>query len=557
VFFYYFRVTNLILQLSNNINFGTVTGNPLSKDINDIISPTLGDKGETWTKNNLDLADSTTADIEKTMITLNDFDGSEFEKVLPKSAAFIMKNEQLTLVSATKRSKEDPIDPEKLTKAQKELDELVEKVNKFYLIVPKFGEDKNINDLMMKRIQELGNDGVNVTVKSSSNLERIKEDGTIDYFYRDPNNSGNGLWFEFSDIVFELSKDGAKVETIGKRVRMDWDLEKLEAALKENVVDALTDDVLKNKNASLSEVETDLELPKYANNVKWATITWTSSNPSAIAVVDDTSKPFAPFNGKVKQAKETQKVTLTATIKNNRGTFPLNLTKSFDVTVKGLGNSLSNDMEELMATYYTDEKLKDSITKEVVDLNHVSNDITLPTPSATGIPGSFNYKFEAESDTNDNVEAKGFRVKVYRPLPGEKPVKTSFKVKMIDRKTDIFVEKTYHITIDPLTHEEIAKEVSLMDFAKSDFQRALNNTEKTSKAALLDTLSSEPTNKLSNEVDSNLTPMRQVIYSKNGTGFEWIYDMDKVTTSGISPVSVDVTRPSEQWDKFLDQAIML
>ena len=528
----------------NSINFGTVSAEQPTAIDSLINSKDPLEKDKYFnSKNNFDGLKEN-FDTEEATTQINEFDGSDFQVSIPESAKFnLAKDGSVKLTSQLNRSKEEPIDEEKVKKAEEYLNKAILALNtNYFKYTPVFGQDTNINAMVEKGFSDKGFPDIKVSVKSTSNEEYIAKDGTVHYYYKNPNES-DGMRFRSVTVVYELTKDGAVVEFAPKsNAVIHWNRDKLEKITQEEILDQLSLESIKGDNESTEKFDKNLLLPKYIDNKRWGEISWVSSNSELLKIdnslqTGNSNNMYNPFIGKIKRDEKDQKVLLTASVKNNQvpgGQPDLIISKEIEVTIKGLGAGSKDEIQSLMDEHYTFDKMTDSVTKEKINPEQVVNDIGLPNPKGTGVPLSHLYQFKAVSDTPDVLTVTGYRLNVLRPLPGEPAKKASFTVTMNDRNSTLSASKTFEIMIQPLTQKEIDDEVKLMDAAKANYFNGLNKTG----------------NSDASNITERLNTFQQVSFNEDGKTLNWVYDSKDLKNRGIVPVSIDETRPSEQWDKF-------
>jgi len=98
---------------------------------------------------------------------------------------------------------------------------------------------------------------------------------------------------------------------------------------------------------------------------------------------------------------------------------------------------------------------------------------------------------------------------------------------------DIEVQKQFTVTVQPLTQAEIDREKELMSKVKDNFFEGINDGANVSKTCVI----------------NNLHAFTEASFTESGE-LKWVYSYDKMTNSGIVPVSIDLSHPSELWDKF-------
>ncbi len=416
----------------------------------------------------------------------------------------------------------------------------------FFRLDPVYGRDTNVCDMLSDELVNLGYEDIAVTVASVDNpadgTAAIADNGDISYFYSDPSGS-RFMWFASIPVTFTLTLEDADV-SYEKNAVVKWDGEKARQAIAEQVASKVTEETIKGENESLSAVTDTLTLYKAVkdaagDDILWSLISWESSDPDTIAI--DASAQgsadtlFAPYQGVVRRAVEDKQVTLTATFSFQRTSYdeaPITYTKTFDVTVKGMGDEIVAEMQRQLDDNYLAEKLTYIGTKEPVDPDHVTYDVQLLLPRTSGIENSGDYTFTVVSD-NEAAQVNVARLNVYRPLPGEAPEAVTLTVTMKHRQYDFSVSKEIALTIEPLTEEEIADRAAFMEQVKASLFEGVNNGANEGPEA----------------VTENLSSFMEAVPDGEG-GVRWVRAYSETTDTGVVAVSIDPTHPSEQWDKF-------
>lgn len=407
----------------------------------------------------------------------------------------------------------------------------------WYKMETVFGTDTNVIDMLSAELTDLGYGDLTVTIKECDN-EYIDESGEITYFYKDPNGF-SAMWFASVPVTFALTKGSASVE-YSKNVTVHWDADKVKETVTAEIADNITEDLIKGDNGSVSGVKTDLVLPKVIDDKKWTLISWQSSDPNVIEIDSSNQNTadtlFDPYIGKVKRGTEDKTATLTAVLNFQRTAYnepEIVITKTFDVTVKGFDDSeLLQQMQSQLDENYTADKLKIFGTDSAVDTDKITDDIQLIIPSKTGVQNYGNYTFTVTSSDEDAINIASYRADVYRPLPGETAKSVVLTVKMASKTSNLAVSKEIPVTVAPLTQEEIDAEIKLMEAVKSAYFDGINNGANTD----------------SEHINADLSSFCQAV--SDGDGVKFIYDIKDVKGAGIIPVSIDESRPSEQWDRF-------
>lgn len=235
--------------------------------------------------------------------------------------------------------------------AKSELQKLVERLDGTITLTPEYGQDTNVNTMLRAKLDD---SSIAVSVSKVEEVyggAGVAADGTITYFFVDPNTTPlvhNGSY----NVTFALSKAGA-TETLQVPVVIGWDVQRVRDTISAEITSRLTTEGLCAAGDDPNLLTQDLTLPKVIDGKRWALISWTSSDPTAIAVSDKNQQTadtlFDPYVGVVKTPTQDTTVTLTATV-----TFQLTdaqeqtvtVSKVFTVTVKG---QQTNVREQLLA----------------------------------------------------------------------------------------------------------------------------------------------------------------------------------------------------------------
>ncbi len=417
----------------------------------------------------------------------------------------------------------------------------------FFRLKPVYGEDTNVCTMLSDKLESLGYEGISVSLSSAENpadsVSTIADDGTITYFYADPN-VWRAMYFSSIPVVFTLTLEDADA-TYEKNAVIYWDADKAAQAVETQVASKVTDDTIKGENESLDSVTGDLVLYKAVNDedgnkILWSLITWESSDEQVISIDDSAQASadtlFEPYKGVVNRSLEDKEVTLTATFSFQKTSYdeaPITVTKTFNVTVKGMGDDILAEMQRQLDENYTVDKLKYIGTKEVIDPEAVTNDVQLLIPRTSGIDNYNDYTFTVESGS-PAAQVNVARLNITRPLPGENPADVVLTVTMTNKNHSGFsVSKELELTVSPITQAEIDEHLALMEQVKASLFEGINNGA----------------NESADKVTSNLSSFIEAVPDGKG-GIIWIRNVKDVTDAGITAVSIDPSHPSEQWDRF-------
>ena len=373
----------------------------------------------------------------------------------------------------------------------------------------------------------------------------VAADGTITYFFVDPNTTPlvhNGSY----NVTFALSKAGAS-ETLQVPVVIGWDVQRVRDTISAEITSRLTTEGLCAAGDDPNLLTQDLTLPKVIDGKRWALISWTSSDPTVIAVSDKNQQTadtlFDPYVGVVKTPTQDTTVTLTATV-----TFQLTdaqeqtvtVSKVFTVTVKGQQTNMREQLlAKLDAGFASYGGLRDAVTGLPLTQRDgrylAANDIHFPTTRDFGVDGKYTPVTITSSDADTIMPPdvnNAARAEVYRPLPGEAAKNVTVTVTITDSDSGVSASRSFLIAVQPLTQQEIDAELALMAAVRAHYFDGIRNGNTDAKNILTD-----------------LHPFQEAYLDADGQ-LVWVYDHADLTGSGIVPVAMDGWTESEQWRLF-------
>lgn len=429
--------------------------------------------------------------------------------------------------------------------AKSELQKLVERLDGTVTLTPEYGQDANVNTMLSAKLDD---SSIAVSVSKVEEVyggAGIAADGTITYFYADPNTAPlvhNGSY----NVTFALSKAGA-TETLQVPVVIGWDVQRVRDAISAEITSRLTTEGLCAAGDDPNLLTQDLTLPKVIDGKRWALISWTSSDPTAISVSDKNQQTadtlFDPYVGVVKTPTQDTTVTLTATV-----TFQLTdaqeqtvtVSKVFTVTVKGQQTNMREQLlAKLDAGFASYGGLRDAVTGLPLTQRDgkylAANDIHFPTTRDFGVDGKYTPVTITSSDADTIVPPdvnNAARAEVYRPLPGEAAKDVTVTVTITDSDSGVSASRSFLIAVQPLTQQEIDAELALMAAVKAHYFDGIRNANTDAKNILTD-----------------LHPFQEAYLDADGQ-LVWVYDHADLTGSGIVPVAMDGWTESEQWRLF-------
>ena len=429
--------------------------------------------------------------------------------------------------------------------AKSELRKLVERLDGTVTLTPEYGRDTNVNTMLSAK---LGDSSIAVSVSKVEEVyggAGIAADGTITYFYADPNTAPLQRSGSYR-VTFALSKAGA-TETLQVPVVIGWDVQRVRDTISAEITSQLTTEGLCAAGDDPNLLTQDLTLPKVIDGKRWALISWTSSDQTVIAVSDKNQQTadtlFDPYVGVVKTPTQDTTVTLTATV-----TFQLTdaqeqtvtVSKVFTVTVKGQQTNVREQLlAKLDAGFASYGGLRDAVTGLPLTQRDgkylAANDIHFPTTRDFGVDGKYTPVTITSSDADTIVPPdvnNAARAEVYRPLPGKAAKDVTVTVTITDSDSGVSASRSFLIAVQPLTQQEIDAELALMAAVKAHYFDGIRNANTDAKNILTD-----------------LHPFREAYLDADGQ-LVWVYDIADQTNRGIVPVAMDGWTESEQWRLF-------
>ena len=429
--------------------------------------------------------------------------------------------------------------------AKSELRKLVERLDGTITLTPEYGRDTNVNTMLSAKLDD---SSIAVSVSKVEEVyggAGVAADGTITYFFVDPNTTPlvhNGSY----NVTFALSKAGA-TETLQVPVVIGWDVQRVRDAISAEITSQLTTEGLCAAGEDPNLLTQDLTLPKVIDGKRWALISWTSSDPTAIAVSDKNQQTpdtlFDPYVGVVKTPAQDKAVTLTATVTfqfTDTQEQAITVSKVFYVTVKGQETTVREDLlARLDAGFAAYGGLRDAVTGLPLTQRDgkylAANDIHFPTTHDFGVDGKYTPVTITSSDADTIVPPdvnNAARAEVYRPLPGEAAKDVTVTVTLTDADSGVAASRNFVIEVQPLTQAEIDAELALMAEVKAHYFDGIRNANTDEKNILTD-----------------LHPFQEAYLDADGQ-LVWVYDHADLIGSGIVPVAMDGWTESEQWRLF-------
>ena len=356
---------------------------------------------------------------------------------------------------------------------------------------PTYGTDKSATDMVQARLTAANVSGVTValksgaTVQSGTDLAAVKDDGSIQYNWNETNVvSGEA---RIVRPVFQLTYTGANNKTYTRDVTCEFhiglDEEKAMASLNA-IADSFVNDLPKEISTTNG---LDGKLPSVGRGCSAA---WSSNNSSVISVGYSLSLG-GPCTVTVTLPKEQDAtVTLTLNLTYNQRS-DLKVERTAQVTVKKDPNYKPVDYQAALDKAFQTVGMTDYVTGAALDQNHVVNDIRIPSTRDLGkityadYEKGFDGKYTPIVITSSNPDViknpdvgNVARLEVYRPDLNGEPVQVSFTVKILSRPSGegrdydsmpVLAEKTFTVSVQPITQEEIDAELALMQQVKEHY----------------------------------------------------------------------------------------
>ena len=211
----------------------------------------------------------------------------------------------------------------------------------------------------------------------------------------------------------------------------------------------------------------------------------------------------------------------------------------FDATVAPFDSSVTSEMQNALAEKYQG-LLRDFVDKtKPVDLTAVSDDMQMPRPALLEEKGimsdSYNQKVTMVSLTPDVLDFYGYHARVYRPLPGDKPVEAKYVVTITTRSSGLLLARQeFSFTIQPFTQQELD--------GAADFM-----TEALTGDVYWDGIKNKNTDKTN--VTSDLYPFAEICKNEDGT-LEYVRGTVNMTFDGIEADDIPGWLDTEKYRCF-------
>ena len=212
---------------------------------------------------------------------------------------------------------------------------------------------------------------------------------------------------------------------------------------------------------------------------------------------------------------------------------------SAKVTVVGTNTPIRAQLQAKLDGGFAAAGLRDAYTGSALTLSDgkylTTEDILFPTLQDFGVDGrnctvtvtSSDPETLTAPDLNDTVCAA-----VWRPLPGAAAKDVTVTVTLTDTATGVAAERSFVVTVQPLTQAEIDAELALMAQVKAHYFDGIRNQN------------TDPGN-----VMTDLHAFREAYLDADGQ-LVWVYDSKDVTGSGVIPAEMDNWQSVKQWSRF-------
>lgn len=399
---------------------------------------------------------------------------------------------------------------------------------------PVYGGAENVAKLVDARLAALGHPDATVRVVSATtgkggatvSASSDAANGDVAFYYEDPETTDRPAGKGESRVEFAIELGGS-VATWTRYVTIRWDMGRVQKRLEQELATSLkASDLVKFEGgeaddaASTIAARKDLKLPRALSD--WATLEWASSDPGVVGLDGTVER---------EQDRDSAPVTLTATAAfklADRSEPPARAEKRFTVVAKAVVTD-TTDADRIEAAL-DGFQFKAAGTSDPVDPASITGDVQLPTYRSLGLKGTGKVSYALEGVEAGALELSGFRLNAKRPAPGMPDAHAALVATVTKNETTR--SRRFELTVKALDTAEIDAELALMEKAKAGYADALLNGNASADA-----------------VSSSLKGFQQVRLDESGE-LVWARDRAQVHGQGIVPVSVDVSRPSEQWDRF-------
>lgn len=413
-----------------------------------------------------------------------------------------------------------------------ELNIAKEELEKGYnpLLKPVFGTDTNIIDFINTKLGDKAT-GIDISIKNIEkdiNDNSVLEDGTINYFWHEDFTSLPYTRYNRSDIVFTLAKNNLSVDTKVIKVDAYWDLTKLKAKLKTEVLDKVNKEAVEGENTDLdlTKVEDEFKLPTDIGDISGAKVAWKSGDDNIIGVKE--GDLYNPTIAKPVVGATDRDGSLIANVvftkcENDEAEEIAKMTTEIPLVVKAksvedLKTNMTNALNSIENSNIT------SLSGDAISFENVKDNIGLNT-ARKALPAPYNdgkyFEFSIESKDKDSLIFNGYSGIVYRGLPETSKKKIDYTITLTDKDTKTSVSKDFYIEIAPLDQDELNKEVELMEKVKASYFDGIRGEN------------TDPDN-----ITQDMHAFRQVSENTDGT-LSWSYSVMDDRNTGIEAVPVE------------------
>lgn len=433
--------------------------------------------------------------------------------------------------------------------SKEKLEELVKKLADYKIRNLDSDRDKNVKDVLNKKIESLGFEDIGIELISVDNASEdvfVDKDGVINYLSIHPSQQKLPVYSKFSECKFKLSLAGESREIQVRTVIGTWDKDKIREIIETEILEELDKRIL-GSNSSFDNFNKDVELEAKigSQGYDYLELKLESDRSDIISIEEggkseyvDGKMQLSKHKLKLKPVAGPEKVTIKAKLSTVQAKEEI-YEKDYEILVRP-GSDLEETLEEkmlrLLNENYDEARFKDYVSGEALDFNRVVNDIRILTPRETNIEDYDNYRYYITS-SNDEV-IKAFKTKnagklvVYRPLPSEKAEKLRLTINMEDKETGKTVSKELkEMTVLPLSQSEIDAEIELMDKVKENYFELIKGE-----------------NESKDKIRENLKWFREVNLEEDGLKFNTHIKDD--LNYGITPDALDGWYDKQEWRLF-------
>lgn len=403
---------------------------------------------------------------------------------------------------------------------------------------PAYGTSDNVRKLVEDKLHELGFTHATARVVSAEagkgdatvSAAEGEGNGDVTYYFEDLAKVDKPAGSASVKVVFEIAAGGTTA-TWTRYIAIRWDMARVRKSLEELAGHKLkASDLLvfeggeAHDDSNTVEARKDLDLDPILPD--WVELSWQTSDSGVIDAQGKLAR---------KQSEDVE-AELTATLRftgATDGEQSPTVNKTFKVIVKSIATdpTVGDRLDAALGKV----QLKDFGSKERIDPAAVTGDIQLPIKRDLGITArKYRLQYEVESGGDGACTVDGSRLRVTRPAPGYPDAHDTLVVTV--KSGNVARTRSIDLTVKASDTADIDRELALMQQVKDGYAQALLGD-----------------NARPGAVSKDLRYFMQARLDESGN-LVWARTRAEVSGTGIVPDSIDLSHPSEQWDKFKSSA---